>query len=464
MSISEKWSIIFISKGLIVIIPVEKNHEYTVKIEALSSEGSGIARVKGYTLFVPQTVTGDAVKVLVLKTKSSYGYAKVLEVIEPSTERVVPPCEHFAKCGGCQLMALNYDAQLEFKRQTVKDALLRIGGIDAQVDIIGMDKPERYRNKMVFPIDKNGDWGFYRERSHDVIALSDCLLGSKINKEIMNTISGFIKKYNISVYDEISHKGIMRRVFIRNSKNEIMVVVSANADKIPHEAELIEALTTLSKEITGIILNVNKKRTNLVLGDRNITLWGKDTLSNTLCGLSYEISPHSFFQVNSVQTEKLYDTAINFADISSCDTVMDIYCGIGTISLTAAKKAKAVIGVEIVPQAIWNAKENAKRNCIDNVEFYCSAAEDIVPELIKSGNLPDVVILDPPRKGSDEKTLSAIVSAKPERVVYVSCNPATLARDAKFLTENGYNLQKAAAVDMFPHTTHIETVVLLSQK
>ena len=448
-------------KGLIAIIPVEKNHEYTVKIEALSSEGSGIARVEGYTLFVPQTAMGDVARVLVLKTKTSYGYAKMLEIIESSKDRVNPPCEHFAKCGGCQLMAVNYDAQLEFKRKTVKDALLRIGGIDTEVDIIGMEKPERYRNKMVFPIDKNGDWGFYRERSHDVIPLKDCFLGREVNRDIMNTFSDFIKKYNISVYDEALHKGIIRRVFIRNSKNEIMVVVSVNADKIPHEAELVSALNKTSPEITSIILNVNKKRTNLVLGDKNITLWGKDRLSDELCGLSYEVSPHSFFQVNPVQTEKLYNTAIGFADISDKDCVMDIYCGIGTISLTAAKKAKSVIGVEIVPQAIENAKENAKRNNVENAEFYCSAAEDIVPELIKNGNTPDVVILDPPRKGSDEKTLSAIVSAKPKRIVYVSCNPATLARDAKFLAENGYRTEKATAVDMFPHTTHVECVVRL---
>lgn len=451
-------------KGLIVIIPVEKNHEYEVYIEALSSEGSGIARVDGYTLFVPQTVKGDNVRILVVKTKSSYGYAKLLEIITPSPDRVLPPCIHFAKCGGCQLMALSYSAQLEFKKQTVKDALSRIGGIDTEVDIIGMEEPERYRNKMIFPIDKNGDWGFYRERSHDVVRLTDCLLGDEINRDVMNTVSEFIKKYHIPVYDEIEHKGIIRRVFIRNSKNEVMVVISVNSDKIPHKEELIGALRSLSPKITGVILNINKKRTNLVLGDKNVTLWGKDRLSDTLCGLSYEISPHSFFQVNPHQTEKLYNTAIDFADISDKDTVMDIYCGIGTISLTAAKRAKAVIGVEIVPQAIENAGENAKRNDVENAEFYCSAAEDIVPDLIANGQRPDVVILDPPRKGSDEKTLSAIVSANPERIVYVSCNPATLARDAKFLTEKGYKLEKATAVDMFPHTTHVETVALLTRE
>lgn len=358
-------------------------------------------------------------------------------------------------------MTTEYGFQLEFKKNIVKDALLRIGKIDTRPDIIGMDEPARYRNKMVFPFAPNGDWGFYRQRSHDVIPLKDCLLGESLNAKIMDAISHHIKKHKIPVYDEATHKGIMRRAFIRTTEAETMVVISANAKSIPKADELIEKLTAISPKISSIILNINKKQTNLVLGDKNVTLWGKDVLSATLCDLLYEVSPHSFFQVNPKQTEKLYKEAIEFADISKEDTVLDIYCGIGTISLTAAKKAKSVIGVEIVPEAIEDAKKNAKRNGIDNAEFYCSAAEDMVPELLKNGTNPDIVILDPPRKGSDEKTLSAIISAKPERIVYVSCNPATLARDAKFLTENGYTVKKVTAVDMFPHTVHVESVMLL---
>lgn len=447
-------------KGLIIIFPVEKNKEYTVKIESLSSEGSGIAKIDGYTLFVPQTVRGDTVRILVLKTKSAYGYAKALEIVEPSKKRCAPPCPHFSKCGGCQLMALDYGAQLEFKKNVVRDALLRIGGIDIDVDIIGMDDPFRYRNKMVFPFDNRADWGFYRERSHDVIPLRDCLLGSGDCAEIMNTISDFIKTHKIPVYDEKSHTGVIRRAFIRSTKSEHMVIISANSDALPHKDELVAALREVSPKIRGIILNINKKRTNLVLGDKNVTLWGRDVLKTELCGLEYNVSPHSFFQVNPVQTETLYDTAIKFADISQNDSVMDIYCGIGTISLTAARYAKSVIGVELVPQAIENARENAARNNIENAEFHCAAAEDIVPELIKNGQRPDIVILDPPRKGSDEKTLASIAAALPERIVYVSCNPATLARDAKFLCANGYRSEKATAVDMFPHTAHVETVLL----
>lgn len=427
----------------------------------MSSDGNGIAKIDGYTLFVPQAVPGDEAELLVVKTNKNYGFAKIVNVISPSELRTNPTCQHFAKCGGCQLMTIDYKAQLEFKKGIVRDALLRLGKIDLEPDIIGMKNPNRYRNKMVFPFAPDGSWGFYRQRSHDVIPLSDCLLGDELVTDIMNTISNHIKKYNISVYDEVAHKGIMRRAFLRTTQQEIMVVISANADSIPKCDELIKNITAISPKISSIILNINKKRTNLVLGDKNVTLWGKDVLSATLCGLFYEISPHSFFQVNPVQTEKLYGKAIELANITENDTVLDIYCGIGTISLTAAKNAKSVIGVEIVPEAIENAKENAKRNGINNAEFYCSAAEDIVPQLIKDDISPDIVILDPPRKGSDEKTLSAIVSAKPKRIVYVSCNPATLARDAQFLTENGYTAKSVTAVDMFPHTVHVECCVLL---
>ena len=429
----------------------------------MSSDGSGIARIDGYTLFVPQAVPGDEVEILILKTNKNYGYAKVVDVITPSELRTKPLCKHSAKCGGCQLMTIDYKAQLEFKRNIVRDALLRLGKIDLVPDIIGMDVPSRYRNKMVFPFAPDGSWGFYRERSHDVISLDDCLLGDELITEIMNAISNHIKKHNISVYDEVAHKGIMRRAFLRTTESEVMVVISINADSIPKCDELIKNITAISPKISSIILNINKKRTNLVLGDKNVTLWGKDVLSATLCGLSYEISPHSFFQVNPVQTEKLYGKAIELADIGENDTVLDVYCGIGTISLTAAKAAKAVIGVEIVPEAIQNAKENAKRNGIDNAEFYCFPAEDIVPQLIADDISPDIVILDPPRKGSDEKTLSAIAMAKPKRIVYVSCNPATLARDAMFLEQNGYTAKTVTAVDMFPHTVHVESVMLFTK-
>lgn len=361
-------------------------------------------------------------------------------------------------------MTMDYKFQLEQKCGFVKDALLRIGGIDTEVDILGMETPFAYRNKMVFPFDKNGNWGFYRERSHDVIPLSNCILGDKLTSSIMNAVSGYMKKYGISAYDEEAHTGIIRRVFIRNTENEFIVVISANADFLPNHDELIKSIRSVSGKISGIALNINKKRTNLVLGDKNVLLWGKGTLSAHLLGLEYEISPESFFQVNPVQTEKLYSLALHFADIKKDDCVLDIYCGIGTITLSSAKTAKKAIGVEVVEKAIENAKENAKRNGIENAEFYCGKAENLVPKLVESGFSPDIVILDPPRKGSDEATLSAIVKAEPERIVYISCNPATLARDVKFLGRLGYKLQKATAVDMFPHTAHCETVAVLTKQ
>ena len=449
---------------MISIIPVKKNDKITVSVSAISSNGSGIAKVSGYTLFIPQTLPEDVAEVLVLKTKTSYGYAKLIKIISPSPHRTAVPCPHFEKCGGCQLMMADYDYQKEIKIGFVKDALLRIGGIDADVDIIGADTPFRYRNKMIFPFDKDGNWGFYRERSHDVIPLSDCLLGDELNKIIMNTVADYMEKYGVSAYDEESHRGIIRRVFIRNTESEFIVIISANADALPHADGLIKALTGISDKISGIILNVNKNRTNFVLGNKNILLWGKNTLSASILGLKYEVSPESFFRVNPKQTEKLYSIALDFANISKNDTILDIYCGIGTITLSAAKKAKAAIGIEIVEKAIDNAKQNAERNSVKNADFLCGKAEDLVPELLKEGVIPDIVILDPPRKGSDEKTLAAIAHSMPKRIVYVSCNPATLARDAKFLGDLGYEVKNATAVDMFPHTAHIECVVLLSRK
>lgn len=363
-------------------------------------------------------------------------------------------------------MHLSYEAQKEYKRQLVKDALRRIGGIDAEVDFIGAENPYRYRNKMVFPFSKSGDWGFYKNRSHEVVTLNDCPLGDELNAAVLNLVRDFCRNNGIAAYDEESHTGVLRRVFTRTSAEtgEIMVVISVNADTFKSADGLINELTKLSPRITSVILNINKKRTNLVLGEKNVTLYGKDKLTDSLLGLEYEISPHSFFQINHAQTELLYKKALEYADIKKDSTVFDLYCGIGTISLSAAKLAKKVIGVEIVPDAIENAKKNAAENGIRNAEFYCAAAEDITPKLIADGIIPDTVILDPPRKGSDEKTLGAIVSTTPTRIVYISCNPATLARDLKYLTEKGYETKAVTAFDLFPQTCHVETVTFLTRR
>lgn len=369
-------------------------------------------------------------------------------------------------------MHINYQAQLDIKKNFVNSAIARIGKAeDFEIDeIIGMQDPFRYRNKMIFPCgaDKNGDisFGFFRERSHDLIPLSDCIIGDEINFKILDCIKEHMKQYRISAYDEKTHSGIVRRVFIRHSHNtgEIMIVISAASRSLSHYESLITRLRGVSDKIAGIILNVNKEKNNLVLGKEDILLYGKSEITDYICGLKYTISPHSFFQVNPTQTGILYKKAIEYADISSSDIVLDIYCGIGTISLFAAKYAERVIGVEIVTQAIENAKQNAIENNINNAQFYASDAQRIVPQLISNGLSPNVVILDPPRKGSDEATLSAITSAAPERIVYVSCNPATLARDMNFLKARNYVPIKGCCVDMFPHTTHVECVVCLTLK
>ena len=333
--------------------------------------------------------------------------------------------------------------------------------------MIGADDELRYRNKMIFPVgcDKNGEkvCGFYRERSHDIIPLTDCYLGDEINAKIIKCLTDFMKKYKITVYDEKNHKGIVRRLFIRKAyyTKEIMVVISINAKTIPHYNDLAAEMSAISDNIKSVILNFNTKRTNAVLSDSNAVIFGKETICDYLCGMKYEISPNSFYQVNPKQTEKLYNKAIELAQISENDNVMDLYCGIGTISLCAAKNAKKVIGVEIVEQAILNARKNAEENGVENVTFYASDAATIVPRLIDDGERPTVVILDPPRKGSDEITLGAIVKAKPERIVYVSCNPATLARDLKFLENNGYKTKTVCGTDLFPQTVHVECCVLL---
>ena len=456
---------------MIKIVPVEKNKEYTIEIESLSSEGSGIGHIDGFAVFVANAAVGDKVRIKIVKVKSGYAYGIILDFIEKSKDRIEPVCPYYKRCGGCQLLHINYAAELELKKSIIENALKRIGGFDDinVSEIIGCESRERYRNKMIFPVgEKDGaiQAGFYSPRSHDIVDIEDCLLGDELCSDIIKAVREYMTECGVRAYDEKVHKGKIRRIFVRKGYNidEVMVVVSANANNLKNSEGLIDKLRNISDRIKSIILNVNTKKTNLVLGDRNVLLWGKDRISDILCGLKYEISPHSFFQVNPIQTEKLYNKAIEFAGLTGNETVLDVYCGIGTISLCAARKADRVIGVEIVPQAIEDAKENAKRNGISNAEFYADSAENTVPKLIAGGVKPDVVILDPPRKGSDVSTLSAIAKAEPDRIVYVSCNPATLARDMKFLGENGYKADKVVGVDMFAGTVHVETVVLLSHK
>lgn len=426
---------------------LEKNKEYTVEITSVSSDGNGVGRIDGFTVFVPYTAAGDRVKIVLEKVKSRFAQARLLEITEPSKDRVNPECKAFGSCGGCRLRHIAYSAEIREKRAVIENAMKRIGGFDSFTldGITGMRNPSRYRNKMIFHVGKNPPvCGFFAQQSHDIIPIDDCDIGAEENKKIIGAVMEYMRE---------NSGGFIKQIFTRKSfaAGEIMVVLSAD-EEIPNSNSLVRNLCEADENIVSIITDINRKK---------VTLWGKDRIEDFLCGVKFTISPDSFFQVNPIQTERLYNKALEFAALTGNETVLDIYCGIGTISLCAAKRAKKVIGVEIVEQAVMDAKENAEINGIKNAEFYADSAENTVPKLIDRGERPEVVILDPPRKGSDERTLGAIVKAAPERIVYVSCNPATLARDAKFLSERGYEIKRARGFDLFPRTSHVETVCLL---
>ncbi len=451
---------------------MKKNDSLIIEITDITNEAMGVGHAEGMAVFVPKTAPGDVIRAVIVKVKSSYAYARCLEVIKKSEYRVTPPCYVFGTCGGCQLMHIIYNKQLELKKSFIENSLKRIGKIGdlPEIEMIGSDFQTGYRNKMIFPVgkDRNGEivCGFYAKRSHSIIPVNTCMLGLNDCAPVINALLSYMKECGVEPYNEEEHTGIIRRLFIRYALNsgQTMVVISANARSLKNEDSLTSLILKADPSVTSIILNTNDKRTNLVLGERNRTIYGSDTISDTLCSNEYVISPHSFFQVNPHQTEKLYNKALELADIDKNKYVMDIYCGIGTIALTAAKKAKKVIGVEIVPEAVEDAKINAARNGIENSEFICAQAEDAVPPLIEMGEKPDIVFLDPPRKGSDEKTLAAICSAEPEKIVYVSCNAATLARDVNYIGKFGYRLSKICGVDMFPNTVHVETIMLLQRR
>lgn len=464
-----------IGKGWIFLLKPDSIYE--VNIDACGAGGEGICHIEQIAVFVPGACEGDTARIQITKVKTSYAFARLLQVVAPSPHRQTPPCPVYGKCGGCQLMHLTYKKQLAFKKQVVIDALARIGHLDvsaAQIfDTIGMDPPARYRNKMVFPIGKKADGritgGFYAPKSHHIIALSDCLLGCSFASACLSAVLTYMKEYRIQPYDEQSHTGLVRRLFVRTGYHtkKAMAVLSVNGRKLPKEQQLVELLRQVPSDeyhLSSILLNSNTERNNLVLGGENRVLFGESSIDDTLCGLSFSISPNSFYQVNPVQTEKLYETAISFAGLTGSETVLDLYCGIGTISLCAAKKAARVIGVEIVPQAVYNATENARRNRIQNAEFFTGKAEAFSEKLKEEGLAPDVVFLDPPRKGSDAGTLDAVLQMAPKQIVYISCNPATLARDLEVLAAGGYALKKVQPVDMFPHTAHVETIMLLQRR
>ena len=462
---------------------MNKNDIVTVEITDIGVSGEGIGHVDGYTLFIKDAVIGDVVEAKVMKAKKNYGYARLMKVITPSEYRVEPKCAFARRCGGCQIQEMSYDRQLVFKDQKIRGNLERIGGftkeqIEAVMQpVVGMEHPFSYRNKAQFPFgtDKEGNpiTGFYAGRTHDIIANTDCALGVDQNREILEIILQYMRENKIKSYDEKTGKGLIRHALIRYGfkTKEIMVCLVINGKKLPKAERLIEKLIQI-EGMTSITISPNTRRDNVIMGDSYEILWGQGYITDYIGNVKYQISPLSFYQVNPVQTEKLYGLALEYADLKGDETVWDLYCGIGTISLFLAQKAKQVYGVEIVPQAIDDAKENAKINAIDNAEFFVGKAEEVLPEYYAeyerehNGETAhaDVIVVDPPRKGCDETLLETIVKMQPEKVVYVSCDSATLARDLKYLCANGYEITVCRGVDQFPQSVHVETVVLLSRK
>jgi len=513
---------------------MEKNQEFEVRIIDMNEDGAGVGKVSdacslierkgtdrreteenadgrgGFAWFIKDAVPGDRILAAATKVKKSYGFARLVKVLEPSPDRVQPACENARACGGCQLQSIRYEAQLAFKENRVRSVLERIGGFGREVfsedrglfsdaglsaevtvpddensfaefeKIIGMEEPWRYRNKAQYPVssDKYGGViaGFYAGHTHSVIRCEDCRIGQAADKKILETVTRWMEKEHIAPYNEETGKGIVRHILIRTSRTtgEIMVCPVINADDLPYKKELADLLKDCG--VTAFSLSVNKKNTNVILGDKTVCVYGDGFITDHIGGISFHISPQSFFQVNPVQVEKLYGKALEYAALTGNETVWDLYCGVGTISLFMARHAKKVYGVEIVPQAIEDAKQNAERNGLTNTEFFVGKAEEVVPVWMEEGKKgetgngagadkshPDVICVDPPRKGCDEKCLETILKAAPQRIVYVSCDPATLARDCRYLCDGGYELKKVCPVDMFPQTVHVETVCLLSK-
>lgn len=459
---------------------IKKNDVFTIEITDMGTDGEGIGKVysgtsESFTLFVKDAVIGDTVQVKVMKAKKNYGYAKLEKVIKPSPFRTEPVCAFSRQCGGCQLQNLSYEKQLEFKQNKVRNNLVRIGGfaperIDSIMEpIIGMEDPWHYRNKAQFPFGKDRDGrtvtGFYAGRTHSIIANTDCALGVPENQEILEIILSHMEKHSIQPYDEATGKGLVRHVLIRKGfvSGQLMVCLILNGNGIPAEDELADRLWQIPG-MTSLTVNTNRERTNVIMGRKLRTLRGSDRIEDSIGDIVFSISPLSFYQVNPVQTRRLYGQALEYAGLTGSETVWDLYCGIGTISLFLAQKAGQVYGVEIVPEAIDDAKENARRNGFTNARFYVGKAEEVLPEKYeKEGIYADVIVVDPPRKGCDEKCLETMVKMAPKRIVYVSCDSATLARDLKYLGENGYELEKVRACDMFPGTVHTEVCVKLKR-
>ena len=451
--------------------PIQKNEYIDVVFEDLTHEGSGVAKIDGYPIFVPYGLPGEKAKIKVTKLNKGYGFGRLMELYEESQDRVEPPCPIYKQCGGCQLQHLSYEGQLKAKEKMVRELMTRIGKLEEVkvLPVLGMSEPWNYRNKAQVPVgEMEGGLvaGFYAKRSHEIIDMDECLIQFTENDEMIRLVKGICEKHGVKAYNEKQHKGTLRHIMVRTGQvtGELMIVLVTRTPDMPNRRKIIEEIVEAVPNITSIIQNVNTKRTNVILGDQTITLWGADVISDYIGDIKFEISPRSFYQVNPVQTKVLYDKTLEYADLSGNETVIDAYCGIGTISLFLAKKAKKVYGVEIVPEAIEDARKNAALNEITNVEFEVGEAETVIPNWYKQGITADTLVVDPPRKGCDENLLKTIAAMKPKKVVYVSCNPATLARDLRYLEDNGYKTVEVQPVDMFPQTMHVECVSQLILK
>lgn len=443
-----------------------KNQEYTVTIEGCGEGGMGVARIDGRVVFVHGAMQGEKCRVLILKVLKSIAFAKVIELLEPSDARITPDCPYFPRCGGCTYRHMAYSEELRLKRQRVQDNLARIGGSNVEVEeILGAADTLRYRNKAQYPVSSRGEVGFYRARTHEVIACESCLLVNAEADAAAQALREYLTAERASGYDEKTGRGLVRHLYVRsNAAGQSLVCVIVNGEKLPHEEALVERIRAECPGCIGIVLGVNTKKSNVILGDRYRVLWGQERIEDVLCSLTFRLSVPSFYQVNRDQAERLYKKAIEFASLTGEETVLDLYCGAGTITLAMSAHARRVLGAEIVPEAIEDAHENARRNGIENAEFFCGDASDVAQKLAREKLRPDVITVDPPRKGLAPDVVKSIAQMQPQRIVYVSCDSATLARDVKRFADLGYTAVRAAAVDLFPRADHVEAVCLLTKK
>ena len=452
-------------------LPVKKNDVVTLTFEDLTHEGNGVAKINGYPLFVPFGLPGEEAEVKVVKVNKRFGYGKLLDVKKASPHRVTPPCNVFYKCGGCQLQHMSYEMQLEMKQNQVKNVMRKIAHLDDVPvhPVLGMEDPWRYRNKIQIPVgEKDGELitGFYQQRSHRIIHdMETCVIQNELGDRMVEAVRRIATDLGIEAYDETTHRGLLRHIIVRTAygTNDTMIILVTRTEKLPQREELIKQLVETYPSIKSIIQNINSDKTNVILGKKSRTLYGEDYIYDSIGDLKFKISPRSFYQVNPTQTKVLYEKALEYADVGENDVVIDAYCGIGTISLFLAEKANKVYGVEIVPEAIHDANINAKINGLSNTEFVVGEAEKVMPKWKEEGLRPDVIVVDPPRKGCDETLLQAMIDMEPKRIVYVSCNPSTLARDLRILEDGGFTTQEVQPVDMFSQTSHVECVAWLER-